>query len=111
MEATIETVIATFLTWQMLAAYVIIQGAMQTLKRATNAAFPALNGSRAFKLFVTVQNYAWALLIAIPSGFLVGETYGKRAIMGLVAGTLSHVVYRLVMKRFEVLRANPSAKV
>jgi hypothetical protein len=104
----IDTAISVFFTWQMLAAYVLIQGAMQALKRATIAAGPGFIKARWYKVFIAVQNYWWGLVVALPHGFLIGETYGKRAIMGLVAGTLSHVVYRLVLKRFEV--TNPKKK-
>jgi hypothetical protein len=100
----IDTALSVFFTWQMLAAAFAIQFTMQALKRITNAATPRLQLSRVFKAFVASQNYFYGFVLAAPVGFLPGRTFFERAIMGIVAGGLSHLLYAFVLKKFPSLK-------
>ena len=89
-----------FLTWQFLAACIFVDGIVKVVKRATRYARPSAVQSGWFKALLTFLNPALGAVAALPPGFLRGDTIGQRLIVGIGAGTLSHLVYHFVLKRF-----------
>jgi undecaprenyl pyrophosphate phosphatase UppP len=94
-----------FVTWQFLVACVAIVAVVSTLKKAVHQAAPALSNKGYFKAFLTMANLLVGTLVAAPTGFLVGETFVERMLVGLCAGLLSNFVYAALIKRLTVALA------
>lgn len=90
-----------FLSWQFAAAAIAVQAVMQTLKKVTKIVRPSLFDSRWFRGFVATQNVVWGVAMAAPASFLMGDTFGQRAIVGACAGFLSHTLYEVFLKRIK----------
>lgn len=80
-----------------LAISVLMTCASKTVK----ALRPGLIQDKWAHVAFTWANPLLGCLMAIPAGFLTGDTYLMRCIWGLVAGGFSHTVYKLVLKRFK----------
>lgn len=95
MPLTVPSILAA---WQFWATGVLIYAIVSKLVKATNILKPGLLCHPLASAFVTMQPFAWGLLFAIVPDFLPGHRYFERAVLGLAAGTLSHVIYAGVEK-------------
>lgn len=93
--------------WQMIAAALCVQAIMQTLARITNVIAPKARDVAWFRVFVACQNIVWGLILAFSTNFLPGKTFFERAVLGIVAGSVSHLVYKFFLKKFELTNTKP----
>lgn len=91
----------------MIAAALCVQGIMQTLARITNVIAPTARDVAWFRVFVACQNVVWGLILAFSTNFLPGKTFFERAVLGIVAGSVSHLVYKFFLKKFELTNTKP----
>jgi hypothetical protein len=90
---------APFLTWQFAVAATAVAALMGTLKSVAFDVRPAWFAKGCFKAVMSIANIALGLLAAAPAGFLQGDTFGQRALLGIVAGFVSQFVYHAFLKR------------
>lgn len=96
--------------WQMIAGALFVQVIMQTLARVTNLLAPKAREVTWFRIFVASQNIVWGLIIAFSSNFLPGKTFFERAVLGVVAGSVSHLVYKFFLNKFAITNTKPAPK-
>lgn len=106
MDAVLDE-LKILLCWQMIAGALFVQVVMQTLARVTNVIAPKAREVAWFRVFVASQNIVWGLIIAFSTNFLPGKTFFERAVLGIVAGSVSHLVYKYFLKRFELTNTKP----
>jgi len=88
-----------FFSWQFGVATVFVACVLQFLKLIFAAGSPGSLGKPWFRVFLIVMSPAWGLATAIPEGYLMGQSFGQRAMVGVVAGFVSSFVYDLFVKR------------
>lgn len=79
----------------------IIQGAQQTAGFVAGQLTPKALASPAGKSAMALQNYVFGVAMAAIPDWLPGEQFGERAMWGLGAGALSHVLHATIIKRLE----------
>jgi len=94
--------ISEVLTWQFWVAAICVSALMTAVKKTIKATAPQLRCGSWYKAAMTWQNLVWGAIVALPPGFLKGDTIGQRMIVGVAAGTVSHVVYHGLLKRLGV---------
>lgn len=94
------------ITWQFLTASMFIIAVMTGIKRTLVVYNPKLLDNRNVAAFLTAGNMILGFIVALPKGFLAGDTYFERMFTGMVAGFSTHFVYHLLLKRFGVFGAN-----
>lgn len=91
--------IDAFWSWEFGVATMFVACVIQGIKMIFAAASPASLGKPWFRVFCILMNPAWGLTTALPAGHLKGESFGQRAMVGVVAGFVSGLLYDLIMKR------------
>lgn len=97
------TIPAILAAWQFWATGLLIYGIVSKLVTATNQIAPNFLKHPLSAAFLTMQPFAWGLIFAVPDGFLPGHRYLERGVLGLAAGTLSHVIYAGVEKTIKAV--------
>lgn len=100
--------------WAVVSAYqfwvtgVVIQGVLQLLAKVTDILAPGLMERKGMKAFVATQPFMYGVLAALIPGWFIGTTFAERGMMGLCAGILSHLLYAMVIKKFETPPTPPA---
>jgi hypothetical protein len=84
-------------SWQLLAASVAIYAIITAIKKIGKLYI--LTTNKLYQLILTLSNIILGFIVAIPPGFLPGDNYFERLVLGIVAGFLSNYTYQFV-KRF-----------
>lgn len=88
-----------FLTWQFGVATIAIVGVMRQVSSALWSAAPSLRKKGWVKSLMNLGCLALGFLPALPADFLMGDTYGQRAMTGIACSTVSIIGYNTILKR------------
>lgn len=91
--------LSAFMSAQFAIAAVCVLAVTTALKRLILARRPTLNESQTFKAAMVLSNLVIGVVTAIPAGFLAGDRFSQRAILGICAGYGSQFAYHLLLKR------------
>jgi len=106
----LNKVLEPFATASFWAVALSISVLMTTLVKSIRKASPTYLAAHPwFGFIMTWTNVLLGVCSAIPAGVVPGTSFVNRLPFGLVAGGLSHYVYRLVLKRFSFFGGKPEA--
>lgn len=99
-----DTMLSMFITWQFAAVCIAINALMTVFKRMGRSYAPlgTLQAKGWFKAFVmTPGNLVLGLGFGLIPGFLQAKDMSGNLVLGLVAGTISQLIYTVFKKRIE----------
>jgi hypothetical protein len=91
--------LTSFMSPPFAVASVAVLAVTSAIKRLILAQRPALKDSQSFKAGMVLSNLVVGVVTAVPTGFLAGEKFAQRAILGVCAGYASQLAYHGVVKR------------
>jgi hypothetical protein len=92
--------IAEVLTWQFWVACGFVQAGVWFARKVMGNLSPATGDKGWWKAVLTLLNVVLGLIAAIPAGYLKGDTFAQRAMLGVALGLVSHYAYHLAWKNW-----------
>ena len=100
-SALIDGALAPFLDGSFFGIAIAISVVMAATAKSLRKLKPGLIQQPKVGFAMTWLNVVLGVLAAIPSTYLTGGSFLARMPFGIVAGGLSHAVYKLILKRLE----------
>lgn len=89
-----------FLTWQFWVSCLAVQALVWMQRTVMAQVSPRIGGTGWWRAILTVSNVAWGVAVAAVPGYLKGDTFAQRAVLGVAIGLVSQFVYHLLLKRW-----------
>lgn len=99
MDKVPESIWTPVTNWGFVSCCLVIAGFVLTAKRVMYQGWPAVYASGKAKAVFTSLYFVLGMLAAIPKSYLTGIGYFQRAVVGVIAGFLSLLVYHALLKK------------